>query len=382
MELNFLCPKCNQVITEKDFNQNEKSLAQLKDFFQSKANAFKTKIRQELVVEFENQKETEIQLKLSQQKSAMDKIINDLEGQIKNFESIKELEIQKRANQMANEFQAQLNHLQEHKNSLEKQILNFENQIKTFELTKDQLILKSREELRQEYEQKFEIANKQILELEKSNSQFKVIQNKTKGENFEHDVEGELRKVFTEDIITKITSQTKKADYLQEVRIDNEVIGKIVYEVKNAVWSSTWEKKLVDDMARVESKYGILVATSFNDQYRGIPFKVSDYSPNIFLTDPDSFTFVGNIIRSLIKAEKRLQEKYENNQSSEKIKEFNNWKETTFNSVSKLFEEQFKRIEENENSIKNKIDDIRIAREKLYSNWTKVVKNFIEGINI
>jgi len=86
--------------------------------------------------------------------------------------------------------------------------------------------------------------NEKIRHLEKENADLvlknnenRVINNKIKGENFEHEVEGELRKAFgaSEDVIEKITVADKKADYLQVVRNNQrKELGRIVYEVKNA----------------------------------------------------------------------------------------------------------------------------------------------------
>jgi hypothetical protein len=60
---------------------------------------------------------------------------------------------------------------------------------------------------------------------------------------------------------------------------------------------------LAIDVANNKTKYGILVATSFNEQHNGIPFKRSDDFPNIWLTDSESFVFVGQIVRKLIEVE-------------------------------------------------------------------------------
>jgi len=86
--------------------------------------------------------------------------------------------------------------------------------------------------------------NEKIHQLEKEkadlilkNNENRIINNKIKGENFEHEVEGELRKAFgsSDDMIEKITVADKKADYLQIVRnSQRKELGRIVYEVKNA----------------------------------------------------------------------------------------------------------------------------------------------------
>ncbi|AOG60593.1 hypothetical protein SHELI_v1c06420 [Spiroplasma helicoides] len=411
MQLDFICPKCGNHINEEDFEQSEKSLNNLQEFLNSKKEEFKEILKKELYKSFEEAKRKDIELELSKQKESFNKQISNLEKEMQLLESKKELEINdinKKSEIEIAKLELKINDFNKNKESeiekakfsvkeeyqkliesnlnkileLEKININLKANIDNIENLNKLDILREKENLRNEYENKLNMLNNQINELKEANLQFKVIQNKTKGENFEHDVEGELRKVFVNDIIEKITSQSKKADYLQTIKEENKVLGKIVYEVKNAEWSNSWEKKLIEDMTKEGSQYGILVATSFNDKYRGIPFKVSDFSSNIYLTDPDSFTFVGNIIRTLIITQARLEEKYGSNDNNEKIKRFIDWKNTTFNTISKLFEDQFKRIEDSENSISKKVDEIRIAREKIYSNWIKVVKNFIEALNI
>ncbi|QEH61950.1 hypothetical protein SCHIN_v1c07550 [Spiroplasma chinense] len=474
MELNFLCPKCGQTITEKDFDQSEQSLKHLHEFFNSKENIYKEELSKEIKKSFDKQKQLELDslkttiessyiekvtklentiqnlsqesenklaLSVKETENKYIKIITDLEASLKNLQteseskislteknieakylqqladlnqqiellksestskiSIAQKEVENKYIQQISELTAQLDKVktqsqneletleskikltnQELLNSKNLEIEKLKNELASIEdkskLASKELI----ENYRQEYENKLAIANAEITELKISNAQNKVIQNKTKGENFEHDVEGELRKVFVNDIIEKINDATKKADFRHTIKEDGQVMGKIIYEVKNAEWKNTWEKKLTEDMAREESKYGILVATSFNDQYRGIPFKVSDQNPNIFLTDADSFTFVGNIVRMLIRTENKLIEKYKDGNQSEKIKEFNNWRDTSFIAFSKMLEDQFKRIEQSESSITLKINDIRIARQKIVGQWLKVVKTFIEGMNI
>ncbi|MCL8210771.1 hypothetical protein LT336_00515 [Spiroplasma sp. JKS002671] len=220
----------------------------------------------------------------------------------------------------------------------------------------------------------------QIQELEKANLQFRVIQNKTKGENFEHEVEKELRKIFEpDDVISKITDQDKKADYLQEVRQDNTIIGKIVYEVKNAEWSNNWEKKLVDDMAKQGSKYGILIATSFNNKYAGIPFKRSDYNPNIYLTDSESFYFVGQILRTLIKIEYRLDSNRDKTNYSEKISQFNEWKELELPKLDTSLNDSLQKIDDLADSISRSAEKIKKEKAKVYKNWIKNIKDYLDN---
>lgn len=343
MNWEFVCPNCKHSITEDDFNKNEKILANLKDIFDKHKNSYIQDLEKKLVVDLQER-----------QKDQLSKMIAE-----------KELELNKQQQEELDKLKQTIN---EQKNELEKNEVNLENQ----------LMIKQ-QEIRSKYEEKIETLNSKVKDLEIANATNKVIQNKTKGENFEHDVHGELLKVFEGDEVTKITSQDKKADYLQEVKIDKKNIGKIVYEVKNAEWSNTWEKKLVEDMAKQGSKYGILVATSFNKKYPNIPFKKSDENENIYLCDPDSFIFVGQIIRNIIKIEYKFDsQKSQTTGYDEKINEFNSWKEVQLPRLIKIFEDNFKRINSAETSITKQVGEIRIARETMYKKALQNIRDFLE----
>ncbi|ARU92220.1 hypothetical protein SCLARK_001767 [Spiroplasma clarkii] len=308
--------------------------------------------------------------------------LNELQNQVNSFNQEK-INWEEQANLIkTTAVQKKELELKDQMSDLQLKIKELQSQLQQTESKHKELVLNETSAIKEEKDKKINELKEQITDLEKANLQFKVIQNKTKGENFEHEVEGELRKVFVDDVIEKITNQVQKADYLQTVKENDMICGKIVYEVKNAQWQKGWEKKLVEDMASREAKYGILVATSFNDQYRGIPFKVSDFSPNIYLTDPDSFTFVGHILRNMIKVENRINEKYKNKDISDKLQEFHKWRESTFQRVNKVFAEQFEKIESSEASILSKVETIKKAREKIRSDWTSLIKSFIEGLNI
>lgn len=285
MNLFFNCPNCGHKITEEDFDKNEKILANLKTIFDNHREEYIKSIKKQLTEEFKDSQKIEIDKQLALKENEFNKekqkeidklnlLIKNQEIELNNaksnFEvllSKKEIEInsnkQKEIDQLKDTI-SKLNILVENnKSTLENTILEKEalfNKTKQIELEKlnkiinDQNIeltnsniklekilaekqaefLQKQKEIENKYEYEIKTYNDKILQLEIANATNKVIQNKTKGENFEHDVHGELLKVFEEDRVTKITSQDKKADYLQEVILDSKLIGKIVYEVKNA----------------------------------------------------------------------------------------------------------------------------------------------------
>ncbi|ASP28465.1 hypothetical protein SCORR_v1c06930 [Spiroplasma corruscae] len=326
------------------------------------------------------QKENEIYQEKQKEIDALRESIAKLNNVIES----NKLELNKVIAEKENEFnkakQLELDKLNELINKQNIEISNNKANLENLLSEKEKQLLVKNEQVIVEYEDKIKTYLNQIKDLEVANATNKVIQNKTKGENFEHDVYGELLKVFEDDRVTKITSQDKKADYLQEVFLDTKVIGKIVYEVKNAEWSNAWEKKLIEDMAKQGSKYGIIVATSFNKKYPGIPFKKSDINQNIYLCDADSFIFIGQIIRSIIKIENKFENQRSITNYDEKIKEYNQWKEVQLPKLLKIFEDSFERIKENESSIIKRVDDIRIAREKMQNNALHNIREYIDNL--
>ncbi|WP_425379780.1 DUF2130 domain-containing protein [Spiroplasma endosymbiont of Stenodema calcarata] len=332
---------------------------------------------EKLLAEKENKINIEKQTQIDELKDHIAKLTTTIENN--KLELAKTL-AEKEA-QFEKSKQEELNKLQDIINKQKIDLSNNETNLEKLLAEKETIFLNKQKELMQNYEDEYKKLNVQITELKIANAEKRVIQNKYKGETFEQDVYGELQKAFApEDKIEKLTSQDKKADYIHEVRNNNIIIGKIVYEVKNADWSNTWEKKLIEDTAKQGAKYGILVATSFNKKYPNIPFKRSDDNSNIYISDPESFIFVGQIIRTLIKVESNLDSLRSDNKYSEKIKLFTSWKEIQLPKLMKLFEDNFKRIEESESSIIKRVDEIRIAREKMYNNWIHNIKNFIEEL--
>ncbi|KAF5274349.1 hypothetical protein FQR65_LT17020 [Abscondita terminalis] len=273
---NFLiCPHCNKEINYEQLTSNAHAVKQLDELIRKREDEFKRELRDTLTLSITN----EIKLKLTEEFSK------------------KELEYQKLL------ADAKIN-----------------TQFKESEI----LSLKEKEKiLRKEIEFEFEVkknsAEKALIEkihdLELANQQNKIIQNKTKGENFEHEVEEILRKTFMDDVIEKITDKDQKADYLHIIRKNNVEIGRIVYEVKNA--------------------------------------------------DPESFTFVSHMIKKIIIIENELKNNKDDKGVELQIKKFNDFKEVKMNTINNMFELQTKRISTAENSITKQVDEIRIARETI-----------------
>lgn len=271
--------------------------------YNKQINALKNEInvKNEAIDNFKVELEDKIKIAYQEaEKQHFDKVaeINvelvNKENEIHKMKESLDAQLRSKEQEVSLKFEQQLRQIMLQKQSLESELKNLETR-------KDVEINRQMREL----DLKYRI---EIEDLKIANAQNKILQSKRKGENFEHEVEGDLRKAFGDrDVIEKITTGDKKADYLQSV-VDpfGNDIGKIMYEVKNAKWQNTWIQKLSADMASRDTKYGILVSTYFNDKYHGVPFVKSSEFDNIWITDSESFVFVAQIIRKLIENEFQL----------------------------------------------------------------------------
>ncbi|AXK50890.1 DUF2130 domain-containing protein [Spiroplasma alleghenense] len=388
----FTCPNCDYKITEKDFQENENILSNLKEIFRKHEQDYISIIEKTLTKQLGEQNELITKQRLAEAENAFEKakqieieklkdIISKQNNDLSNLDLKHKHDLENQSHKLESESNQEISRLMTKLATLQMELESNQNLVKQARLEAEQEGLKKLVEMEKSLNNEIFNLNNQITDLKHANDLNKVIQNKTKGENFEHEVEAELRKVFEpQDIIEKITAMDKKADYLQTIRENEKEIGRIVYEVKNAEWSNAWEKKLTEDMARQKSKYGILVSTSFNKKYSGIPFKRSDENPNIYLSDPESFIFVGQILKTIIFAENKFVEEKDFEGHEEKIKIFNQWKDTQLPVLSKLFNDSFERIKSAESGIAKQVDEVRIAREKMQSHWIKNIKDYLEKL--
>ncbi|ATZ18976.1 hypothetical protein ESOMN_v1c05940 [Williamsoniiplasma somnilux] len=285
----------------------------------------------------------------------MSEKINNLNQELQKNNHQFEIEKQKLIEEKTSEIQALKFANEEFKNNAElKYKAEYQDVINELKNKNEQLSLATQNELEKLASQysldlektKSEIDNKYRNEIESlkiANAQNKIIHSKTKGENFEIEVETELRKCFgMNDAIDKIniSVDNTKADFKQSIKFKGDVVGTIIYEVKNAVWSDNWEEKLNSDIAKMGHKYGILIATSFNDKYKGIPFTRSIKFNNIWITDSESFVFVAQILKNMILAEHELQMKIK---SLNKI--IDDSSNNELNNAIKAYEDKIKKLE-------------------------------------
>lgn len=406
----FRCPKCGQEITKDSFKNHDSNWTVIENYLtelkQKQETEIRVQLKNELIVQMNEKQITEINLvrqemlnQFNKQLEALNISINEKDNLIDKLNEQKALEIDKEKNALINQF----NNI---KTELEIKLSNKEIQIKSLDEKLNLEIEKNKQILTNEFNQeinslklelnnkKIEIENltskkdlefktkeltlindydKRIADLVQANREFKIINSKRKGENFEHEVYEDLVKAFSLfDGIEKITSGEKKADYLQIIRNHKkQEIGKIVYEVKNAEWSNTWVPKLSTDAANNNTKYGILIATSFNDKYPGLPFIKSDEYENIWITDSESFVFVGQIVRRLVEFESDYNQKVKtltNSSNNELLKELEKQKNELNEYWTIQFPTAYKKMQK-------ELEDLDKVADSLERNSSKIKKS-------
>jgi len=331
----------------------------------------------------------QINIDNSKKISSLEGIIKEKDIALKNLtdNQVKEIEISKV--KIENQYKDKLNYLNENITSLKNTL---ESTIAQKDSDKELTVAK----LTQEYSDKLSKKNEEISTLKQLNSENRIIQNKTKGENWEREVENALCASFDYyDKIEKInnTVDAQKADYLQVVRDPNKnEIGRIVYEVKNAHWSDAWIPKLVQDAANSKAKYGILVTANFSDKFHlDVGFKKSDDYDNIWIADPLSFIFVAQIIRKMIEVENGFEvakKKLTDNSNAQMYQEYMDTVDKLKDYMSfqlpnyiKSFKKELGDLEKIENSLNSNATKISKLRIKMEKDFNKEVKTYLEKIS-
>jgi len=356
------------------------------------------------IQEIEFQKKlSAIQLKNATDLNALNGLLKEKQNQIDTLTKHQELEIASSINKVQLQYKDQINNLQNTITELNGNIISVKKEAnsKINELTikKDSEKNLSIEKMTTAYEAKIasikSSAQEEINELKVKNAENRILQSKTKGENWENEVENELRASFGYiDKIEKITKSTdaQKADYLQIVRnSQGQEIGKLVYEVKNARWSDSWIPKLVQDVANNKTKYGILVTSSFSEKFHlDVGFVKSPDYENIWIADPWSFIFVAQIIRKLIEVENNFDAaKKQLTANSDKemygkyidtVNELEEYMTYELPKFIKSFNKQVSDLEAVENSLNKNVAKISKVKDVLSKKFNKEVKERLEKI--
>ncbi|MCX6791532.1 MAG: DUF2130 domain-containing protein [Candidatus Gottesmanbacteria bacterium] len=141
---------------------------------------------------------------------------------------------------------------------------------------------KIREDVRKKVEEEHSLKEREIntklqaaLKLnEQLNQKLEQGSQQAQGESLELEVEDILRREFPGDIITEIAKGVRGADTLQRV-IDkhSRECGFILWESKNAKWSSAWIAKLREDQRNAKAQMGVLVSVNLPADIKGFTFR-------------------------------------------------------------------------------------------------------------
>ena len=243
------CPNCkkNIKIDEVLINQLEDSL--ITDL---------TKKHEEELADVKSQAENEIKLSLSREYSKAQKETELL---------IKKLELDAKDEKEQNK--KLMSQLEELNTSL-RNTLREKDQIK---IAADKKVLESENQIRQEvktlvdeeYRLKLKEQEKKLNDMEKALvvARRKAMQGseQLQGEVLELELESLLKREFSLDEINEIKKGVKGADIIQIVKNKHlEKCGIILYESKNAAWSTLWLSKFKNDIRTANANIGILVS--------------------------------------------------------------------------------------------------------------------------
>lgn len=196
-----------------------------------------------------------------------------------------------------------------------------------------------------------------------------------KGEDFEKWFSEELLKVFDgrdniKDISRGQTGTGKRADFLQEVLTDSEpkeVVGKIVYETKNAEkWENSWITKLEKDMQTEGAEFGFIVATCANDKLIRLAETI-DPRKKIYISDDNNNLFlVIKAIRELLIIKHKLMKIDNVTDKEQKLRKIEEWAINKLPQYILNLEKQFEKQESATDAIIKNTEKLKKSKEEIY----------------
>jgi hypothetical protein len=368
-----------QVNTVKnDKNQMEIKLAELKAQLITSEENIKLKLQKEF--------DDKLNFAMQNEKNAKRTIENELiefKTRLKTEVENASIKAEQQSQQKENELRAVIDKLEAAKLVAEANFKNLETQLNQQKQALDSQwesqLVKQEKDIKLQFEEVLKAKELEINELKIANATNRIMNNKIKGENWEHEIEASLRKLAlgTGDVIEKITQGGLKADFRQIVRNDGKDVDRIIYECKNAEWKDSWETKFSEDIIREKATYGILVATSTEDKFQ-TPFLISSKNKNIFITGPDSFELISVLVRKLV----TIENTFKHDAQDDRIEQLHNWLNGSFATFNSIFEKMIGTISASEKTIKNKVADIEKSRETLAKKWEELVIGFLDGFKI
>lgn len=141
-----------------------------------------------------------------------------------------------------------------------------------------------------EKDKKITDMEKMIEELKKTAQQGSQ---QTQGEVLELQLEQLLRREFPNDTVAEVPKGIRGADVIQEVRDrTGRSCGTVLWESKNAKWTSLWIAKLKDDQRAVKADVAILLSVDLPKEM--LPFS---YQNGVWVTNRDSLVPLAGLLR-------------------------------------------------------------------------------------
>ena len=357
MSQKIKCPHC-----KKEFPMEEGLSSHLKDI--------ETKARDRIEKEQEQKSKKNLQkLKLLEDdKKKLENSNKEKEEQIKSINEKKEKEIEQAV-----------------KTAIDTKVKNLDKENKEhYKSLYETKLKEDKENLSEQNSEKqklWELKEKRLIatieDLQKKATQGTTVD---QGSSSEMQLGDFLKKIFKDknDKIAEYAKGVAGGDWLQEIKEDDLVIAKILYERKNTkTWSNEWIKKLTNDMKDSKSDVGIIFTKTTPKDF---PKDVSwDHKGNIFICKYD-FTALKALASTqrwfLAQKNKQDESGKENVLSAIKFIENPEVTNILMQQIN-ISEKKKKKLEE----AKNKLDDIIELNEENDSIFEDLLKE-IEKIGI
>ncbi len=256
--------------------------------------ALQHKIKEEALLAEKTKHQKEIaEVKERTEKEIMSKLQDSFDSQIKNLQKEKQEEkdrnskLLKQLEDLNDELRKLRRKDEERDLEMKKKLLDEEEKIK----------IETRKSFTEEHELKDREKDKIIDDLKKSliEAQKKAQRSsqQLQGEVLELKLEEMLKRYFSEDKIEEIKKGQRGADTKQVV-IDKKgrECGTILWESKNAKWSSSWIKKLREDQRTAKAQLGVLVGTDLPDD-----IETYVYREGVWIANPKMIIALSTALR-------------------------------------------------------------------------------------
>jgi hypothetical protein len=239
------------------------------------SEALQHKIEEQvLAIQKEKHQQELAKVKRQAEQEAVQKLQKDFETKIQNLEKEKEEEKER-----SKKFLKELSTLNEEMRKLRRRDEERElEMVKRLSEEEGVIRQEAKKKAFEEHELKDREREKQLADVRKANEELKRKleqgSQQTQGEALELELEEVLKKAFPADKITEVKKGQRGADVIQEV-LDKKgkSCGAILWESKNAKWSSGWITKLKEDQRWAKAHLAVLLVSNPPEGLRAFTYK-------------------------------------------------------------------------------------------------------------